>query len=72
MDNGYLVGPPEIVFEVLAEFTRDLKKDTGCELNINKCKMYSVEEGACEKVRRHGLIPDDLQHLQEGSHVKWT
>ena len=36
MDDGYLVGPPEIVFEVLAEFTRDLGKDSGCELNINK------------------------------------
>ncbi len=69
MDDGYLVGPPEIVFEVLAEFTRDLKKDTGCELNINKCKMYSEIEGACEKARRQGLILDELHHLQEGSHV---
>ena len=37
MDDGYLVGPPEIVFEVLAKFARDLKTDSGCELNINKC-----------------------------------
>ena len=72
MDDGYLVGPPEIVFEVLAEFARDLKKDSGCELNIDKCKMYIVEEDACEKERRQGLIPDELQHLQEGSYVNWS
>jgi hypothetical protein len=63
MDDGYLVGPPEIVFEVLAEFARSLKKESGCELNIGKCKMYSCEEEACERARRQGLIPDELQHL---------
>ncbi len=63
MDDGYLVGPPEIVFEVLAEFARGLKKESGCELNIGKCKMHNVEEGAYERVRRQGIIPDELQHL---------
>jgi hypothetical protein len=72
MDDGYLVEPPGIVFEVLAEFARDLKKDSDRELNINKCKMYNVEEGACKKARRHGLIPDELQHLHEGSYVNWS
>ncbi len=29
MDDAYLVGPPEIVFEVLTEFARSLKKESG-------------------------------------------
>ncbi len=63
MNDGYLVGPPEIVFEVLAEFDRGLKRECGCDLNINKCKMYIEEEGACERARRQGLISDELRHL---------
>jgi len=58
MDDGYLVGPPEIVFEVLAEFARDLKTDSGCELNITKCKMYNVENtGGGGYGSRRGELP---------------
>ncbi len=36
MDDGYLVGPPEVVFRVLAEFAVGLKEECGCELNLKK------------------------------------
>ena len=69
MDDGYLVGPPEVVFRVLAEFAASLREESGCELNLSKCKMYSEDKGACEKARREGHIPEELQHLQEGTYV---
>ena len=52
MDDGYMIGPPEEVFKVLAEFAAGINEDCGCELNIKKCKMFSNEEGACEATRR--------------------
>jgi hypothetical protein len=69
MDDGYLVGPHEVVFGVLTEFAANLKSESGCELNLNKCKMFSEEEGACARARREGHIPEELQHLQEGNYV---
>ncbi len=47
IDDGYLVGPPELVFGVLAEFLKGLKEECGCEFNMSKCKMYNEEVGAC-------------------------
>ncbi len=64
-----MIGPPEHVFKVLAEFAAGLKEDIGCELNIKKCKMFSNAEGACEAARRAGYILEELQHLHEGVHV---
>ncbi len=61
--------PPELVFRALAEFAARIKEGCGCELNVNKCKMFSNEEGACEATRRAGYIPEELLHLQEGVHV---
>jgi len=69
MDDGYMIGPPEVVFKVLAEFAAGIREDYGCELNVSKCKMYSKEAGACEAARKAGHIPEELQHLQEGVHV---
>ena len=69
MDDGYMIGPPELVFEVLAEFAARIKEDSGCELNVSKCRMYSKEEGACEAARKAGHIPVELLHLKEGVHV---
>ena len=63
MDDGYIIGPPEEVFKVLAEFAAEVKEDCGCDVNIKKCKMYSKEEGVCEAARRTGHIPEDMQHL---------
>jgi hypothetical protein len=68
MDDGYMIGPPELVFRVLAEFAVEIKEDCGCELNVSKCKLYSNEEGACEAARRAGYISEELLHLREGVH----
>jgi len=63
MDDGYMIGPPEEVFKVLDEFAIGIKEDCGCELNINKYKMSSNVEGACEAASRAGHIPEEMQHL---------
>jgi hypothetical protein len=63
MDNGYMIGPHELVFQVLAEFVRGIKEDCGCDLNVAKCKMYILEEGTCAAARMAGYIPEELQHL---------
>ena len=31
MDDGYMIGPPEMVFEVLAEFGEGIRDDCGCD-----------------------------------------
>ena len=36
-DDGYMIGPKEVVFNVLAEFAAGIKVDCGCELNVHKC-----------------------------------
>ena len=69
MDDGYLIGPKEIIFDVLAEFAEGIERDHGCALNTRKCKMYSRTEGACEGVRREGYIPTTYEHIQEGAYV---
>ncbi len=69
MDDGYLVGPREVIFEVLSTFARGISEECGCGLDVKKCKMYYEEEAACYEVRREGLISEDLQHLQEGGFV---
>jgi hypothetical protein len=65
MDDGYMIGPPEVVFQVLAEFAVGIKENCGCELNFKKCKMYNKDEGACEAARRAGHIPETMQHLND-------
>ena len=62
-DDGYMIGPPELVFEVLAEFAAGIQEDCGCELTASKCKMYNKEEGTCEAVRKADHIPVELLHL---------
>jgi len=69
MDDGYMIGPPEMVYKVLVEFATWIKEERGCELNISKCNIFSNEEGACEAARRAGYIPDELLHLQEGMYI---
>ncbi len=69
MDDGYMIGPPEVVFKVLAKFATGIKEDCGCELSVHKCLMFSNEEEACEAARSAGYIPEEFMHLQEGVHV---
>jgi hypothetical protein len=72
IDDGYLIGPKEIIFEVLAEFAEGIERDHGCALNTRKCKMYNRAEGACEAPRREGYIPAAVEHIQEGAYVNET
>ncbi len=69
MDVGYMIGPREVVIEVLASFAKGIKEECGCDLNMAKYKMYNKGEGACEEARRVGCIPGELSHLHEGTHV---
>ena len=43
MENGYLIGPKEVIFDVLAEFAEGIRRDHGCALNTRKC----TTEGVC-------------------------
>ncbi len=36
MDDGYMIGPREVVFEVLADFAKDIMEGCGCDLNVDK------------------------------------
>ena len=47
MDDGYMVGPKELIFEVVRQFANGVKEDTSCGLNVRKCKMYNINEGEC-------------------------
>jgi len=69
MDDGYMMGPVEVVCQVLEEFAMGIREDHGCQLNARKCKMYIMEKDKCEEARREGHIPDNLQHIQEGIYV---
>ena len=67
-----MVGPPEVVFKVLADFAVGLKAECGCELNMSKCKMFSWDDGTCTRARHEGHIPEELSQLQEGAYVNWA
>jgi hypothetical protein len=69
MNGGYMIGPKEVVFQVLEEFAEGIRDEHGCELNTRKCKMYSMEEDKCKEARREGHIPDSLQHIEEGIYI---
>jgi hypothetical protein len=47
MDDGYMIGPKEVVFEVLSEFAMAIEGKQGCKLNAKKCNMYSINEDMC-------------------------
>ena len=67
-----MVGPPEVVFRVLADFAVGLKAECGLDLNMSKCKMFSWDDGACARAREEGHIPEELTPIQEGTYVKWA
>ena len=41
MDDGYLCGPPALVWLAVVDFARDLREATGCEMQFNKMKGFS-------------------------------
>ena len=65
IDDGCMVRPREVIFEVLSIIAKGIKEECGCALNVKKCKMYCEEAEACYEARSYGLIPGDFQHLQE-------
>ena len=48
MDDGYGVGPPELVFRALEEFERDVQENCGLELQRTKCEVFNWQ----------GVLPD--------------
>ena len=69
MDDGYLIGPKEVIFVVLTEFAEGIQRGHGCALNTRKCKMYSKTKGVCEATRREGYVPVKIEHIEEGTYV---
>ena len=69
MDDGYMIGPKEVVFQVLRDFAQEIKEEHGCMLNTRKCKMYTGNEGICQRAKEEGWIPTELELLEEGSIV---
>ena len=69
MDDGYMVGPIEVVFKVLAEFAKGIREGTGCELVTRKCKIYNMDAGAWQDYTRKDLIPSELSLMEEGIYV---
>ena len=66
MDDGYMMGPKKVVFQVLAKFAAGIKGEHGCELDTRKCKMYIMNEERGKEARRGEFIPGSLQHVEEG------
>ena len=65
MDDGYMVGPKELIFDVLEQFVSGVKEDTECGLKVRKCKMYIINPGEYREARRTGLILEDMKHLEK-------
>jgi hypothetical protein len=69
MEDGYIVGPREVVFKVLAEFAEGIKQGTGCELVPKKCRMYSLDPIAWQDCKHKNLIQEELRLIEEGIYV---
>jgi len=69
MDDGYMVGPREVIFGVLEDFAKGIREGTGCELMARKCKFSSMYENAWEDCNKRGLIPRELEDMEEGINV---
>jgi hypothetical protein len=69
MDDGYMVGPREVVFKVLVEFVKGTREGTGCELVARKRKMYIMDAGARHECTRRDLIPEEPSLMEEGIYV---
>jgi hypothetical protein len=61
MDDGHMIGPREVVFKILAEFTKGIETSTNCDLVARKKKMYKLDDGA-RLERLHGK-----KHYSEGA-----
>ena len=41
MDDGYVVGPPALVFAAIRKFEEDIKNNCGLTLQRTKCEVFS-------------------------------
>jgi hypothetical protein len=69
MDDGYMVGPREVVFKVLAEFAEGIKQRTGCKRVPKKCKMYNLDPTTWHDCKHKNLIPEEPMLMEEGIYV---
>ena len=67
MDDGYLLGPPDVVFHVLGVLERDLLSNVGLVLNVRKCQLLcgpgvdaeTVQQDAPPGLKRGSIaLPD--------------
>jgi hypothetical protein len=72
MDDGYIVGPKNAIFAVLAKFAEGVKRDIGCQLVPEKCKFYNPDSTIWEDINNRDLLPEDLKHMQEGIFINST
>ena len=45
MDDGYLAGPPDVVFSTETELARSMRQRCGVHLNVSKCQSWSPTQG---------------------------
>ena len=41
-----MVGPRDVIFTILAEFAEGVERDTGCQPEPEKCKIYNPDASA--------------------------
>ncbi len=56
MDNGYMVGPREVIFGVLEDLAKGISEGT-CEMATRKSKMFSLGEDTWENRNKRGCCP---------------
>jgi len=69
MDDGYLLGPREIVFRVLQCFAQRIAEETGGQLVSSECKWYNPDPRPAEDIAARGFIPDKLHAVFEGIYL---
>jgi len=69
MNDGYMVGPREVVFKVLAEFAEGTRQGTGCKLVAKKCMMYSSDATTWHDCIQNRLILEEPRLMEKGIYV---
>ena len=59
------MGSWEVIFGVQANFAKGIKDKTRYELVVRKCKMFNMDEGTWMDCNKRGLIPQELEHMEE-------
>ncbi len=67
MDDGYFVGPRDIVFAVLRDFSARIREETGGQLVPSKCKWYNADPTAAAEIEDKSLLPLELGNISDGT-----